>query len=322
MRAFVTGGTGFLGSHLIPALKCPTVALVRDQFTYISAGMHSAPSIPATYCFGDLSDISALERIISEHRIDTVFHLAAQTEIATAAKDPIGTFDSNIRGTWNILEASRRQGVKRLIVSSSDKAYGRSKPPYREDMPLLPDRPYEMSKACVDLLCKTYAETYRMSIATTRCVNLYGPGCMTLSTLIPNTIRRVLGGEAPFMRNGGIMKRDWLYVEDAVDGYLKLAASDYVGPMNFGSGHGVSVANIIDRILVLMESDLQPTDEPDKHGEIVDQWADASLAHKLLGWKPKHTLDDGLKKTIAWYVNHFKVEKFEQKFQEARMRLL
>lgn len=309
MRAFVTGATGFLGSHLVPALECPVVALVRDQFTFVSAGMKTAPIPPATLCFGDLSDIATLERIIAEHQIDTVFHLAAQTEIATGAKDPIGTMEANIRGTWNLLEACRRQGVGRVLVASSDKAYGRSKPPYREDMPLLPDRPYETSKACVDMIAATYASTYGMSIATTRCVNLYGPGCMTLSTLIPNTIRRILRGQAPFTRNGGVMKRDWLYVDDAVDGYLRLVDSKYIGAMNFGGGTGVAVIDVINAILQLMGSDLVPTDEEDKHGEIVDQWADASLAKKVLGWEPKFTLSTGLRNTIDWYVNHFQEEK-------------
>ena len=305
MRSFITGVTGFLGSHLASALDGPTVGLVRDRFNYISAGMKDEPAPTATMCFGDLSDIATIERILAEHRIDTVFHLAAQTEIGVGAADPIGTFDANIRGTWNVLEACRRQGVARVIVASSDKAYGRSLPPYREDMPLLPDRPYETSKACVDLLAKTYADTYQMSVATTRCVNLYGPGCMSLSTLIPNTIRRVLKDQRPIMRNGGTMRRDWLYVGDAVDAYMKLAESKYIGPINFGSGVGVSVKDVISNILSLMESDLQPINEQDRHGEIVDQWADSSLAKKVLGWTPSHTLSQGLKKTVDWYTAYF-----------------
>lgn len=306
MRAFITGVTGFLGSNLARGLNCPTVGLVRDCYNFISAGMKNEQVPPATLCFGDLADISSLERIIAEHRIDTVFHLAAQTEVVVGSKDPIGTMEANVRGTWNLLEACRRQAVARIVVASSDKAYGRSKPPYREDMPLLPDRPYETSKACVDLIATTYAQTYGMSIATTRCVNLYGPGCMSLSTLVPNTIRRVLRGERPFMRNGGTMKRDWLYIEDAVDAYLKLAASKYVGPMNFGGGTGVPVKDVISTILRLMGSDLTPTDEEDKHGEIVDQWADSSLAKKVLEWEPNYSLTEGLKKTIEWYSNYFK----------------
>jgi CDP-glucose 4,6-dehydratase len=266
--------------------------------------MKGDPPLPATLCFGDLSDIATLERILSEHRIDTVFHLAAQTEVGVGSADPIGTFDANIRGTWNILEACRRQKVSRIVIASSDKAYGRSLPPYREDMPLLPDRPYETSKACVDLLAKTYADTYQMSVATTRCVNLYGPGCMSLSTLIPNTIRRVFSGMRPIMRNGGTMRRDWLYISDAVDAYIKLAESKYIGPINFGSGVGVPVKDVISTILTLMGSTLEPIDEQDKHGEIVDQWADASLAKKILDWTPAHTLSDGLKKTVDWYTSY------------------
>lgn len=306
MRAFITGVTGFLGSHLAKELECPAVGLVRDRFNFISAGMKDEPIPPATLCFGDLSDISALERILAEHRIDTVFHLAAQTEIAVGAADPVGTFDANIRGTWNMLEACRRQKVARIIIASSDKAYGRSVPPYREDMPLLPDRPYETSKACVDLLAKTYAETYGMSVATTRCVNLYGPGCMSLSTLIPNTIKRVLKGQRPIIRNGGVMRRDWLYITDAVDAYLKLAESKYTGPINFGSGVGVSVKHVVEMILKVMGSTLTPINEEDRHGEIVDQWTDARLAKAVLHWTPAHTLEDGLRKTIQWYCDYFK----------------
>ena len=305
MRCLVTGATGFLGRALISALKYPVIALVRDLDTYVSAGAKKDRDLDATLCFGDLSDIPSLERMLAEYRIDTVMHLAAQTEISVAMADPIGTFESNIRGTWNVLEACRRQKTKRIIIASSDKAYGRTSPPYREDLSLWPDRPYETSKACVDLLARTYASGYGMSIATTRCVNLYGPGCLSLSTLVPNTIKRVLKGIRPMIRNGGIMRRDWLYIDDAVDAYLKLAVSDYVGPMNFGSGVGVSVKYMVDTILEIMHSDLKPTDEVDHHGEIVDQWTDARLARETLGWKPRFTLEDGLRKCVEWYSAYF-----------------
>lgn len=301
MRVFMTGATGFVGSHLIQRMRCPTVALVRDQMTFLSAGFKVGRIPPASLVCGDLSDIALLERVLAEYQIDTVYHLAAQTEVRTALADPVGTFETNIRGTWNLLEACRRQKVGRVIVSSSDKAYGRTAAPYTEDSVLAPDRPYEASKACADILSRTYASAYGMSVAVTRCVNIYGPECMTLSTLVPNTIKRILRGEPPIIRGGGKMRRDWLYIDDAVEGYARLAGSDYTGAINFGSGKSVSVREVVDLILDLMESKLKPIDEPDKTGELVDQWADASLAKRVLDWKPAWKLRDGLEQTIRWY---------------------
>lgn len=300
-RALVTGSNGFLGRHLCAALRKQGV-VVTAIFHHLHKSDHKDFD---NAVFSDLSDGAMWDAVLARHQIDTVFHLAAITEIAVGLTDPTGTFETNIKGTWNILEACRRQKIRRVVVSSSDKAYGRTAPPYHEDLPLSPDRPYETSKACVDLIARTYTSSYGMSIATTRCVNLYGPGCLSLSTLVPNTIRRILQGIRPMIRNGGKMRRDWLYIDDAIDAYLKLAASDYTGPMNFGSGQGVTVKYIVDTLLQLMGSDLIPVDEVDRHGEIVDQWTNAGLAREKLGWKPSHSLEEGLAKCIGWYTNYF-----------------
>lgn len=298
MRAFVTGGTGFIGSHLIEALLKNghfTVGLIRDHQMTVSALCDS-------WVDGDLSSITSLERVLSEYEIDTVFHLAAQSQFACAVRDPVGTFEANIRGTWNLLEACRRQKVNRSIVSSSDKAHGRSSTPYTEDTPLTPDRPYETSKACVDLLVRTYASTYGMNAASTRFVNIYGPGDLNMNRLIPNTIRRILKGEPPIIRNGSVMKRDFLYIDDAIDGYVKLANSQYVGPMCFGTGESISIESVVRQIMDIMRcSNSAIQIESDMQGEIIEQSSTYNLAHRVLGWKPTTSLDEGLKKTIEWY---------------------
>lgn len=305
MRTLLTGATGFLGTALLRKLTGPVVALVRDHCPALASECQPAPLPAATYCTGDVVGLSNIERIIAEYEIEAIIHLAGQTEVRTAATDPLGTWETNVRGTWVVLEAARRQGVARVLLASSDKAYGRTPPPYREDDPLRTDRPYDTSKACADLIARTYADTWGMSVAVTRCVNLYGPGCLTRSTLIPNTIRRVLRGEAPFIRNGGQMQRDWLYIDDAVTAYQSLLASDYVGAMNFGGGAGVSVRTIVDLILELMDSPLIPTDEPDHLGEITHQWSDTTCARETLGWAPAVSLREGLIRTIAWYREHY-----------------
>lgn len=300
-RFLVTGGTGFLGQALVRRLPGPTTVLVRDRQMFVMAGAKGDPEIHATLCLGDLSDPDKLARIISDYRVDTVVHLAAQTEIGVGKTDPLNTFRTNVEGTWNVLEACKEMAVSRVVVAASDKSYGHTPPPYREDMPLAPNRPYETSKACADMIARTYADTYGMSVAVTRCVNLYGPGCLTLSTLIPNTVRRILRGEPPMIKNGGTMQRDWLFIEDAVDAYLALIESPFVGAMNFGGGAGRSVIEIVRLLQKIMGASDAVIDEPDKHGEIVNQWADCSLAERVLGWKPKTSLEDGLRATVAWY---------------------
>ena len=284
MRVLVTGASGFLGYHLIQALDN------RGHET-ITAGR-------------------SIDRIVKTGEdFDAVIHLAAQTEVGKAVLDPVATFEGNVAGTWRVLEFCRTMKIGRVLVASTDKAFGRSVAPYNENTPLLPDRPYETSKACVDLIARTYAATYGMSVAVTRCVNLYGPRHMNFSTLIPGTIKRVLWGERPIIRNGGRMKRDFLFVDDAVEGYIRLLESDYVGPMNFGTGKGYSIGYVSRLILKLLDSDLEPIDEPDKHGEIVDQWSDYTRADLALGWQPVTTLEQGLRKTVDWYKAYFSKAK-------------
>lgn len=280
MRLIITGSTGFLANHLIQAI-------IPSGHEVIGVGR-------------------SLDRLdFSLAGIDALVHLAAQTEMRKAVEDPIETFEGNIRGTWRVLEACRKYKVRRVIVASSDKAYGRSEAPYDERTIFAPDRPYETSKACADLIARTYASTYGMSVAVTRCVNLYGPGHLNFSTLIPGTIKRIIHGERPIIRNGGRMKRDFLFVEDAVDAYARLLESDYVGPINLGTGTGYAIGDVSRLIIRLMDAHVEPIDEPDKHGEIVDQWSGYELAEKELGWKPRHSLEEGLKKTISWYRTYF-----------------
>ena len=311
MKAFVTGAAGFLGLHLCEALASKaerTIALVRDSPLKSSFWRFGFNDPNFIHVRGDVSDIELLERVLAEYEIDTVFHLAAQTQVSTAVANPVGTWIANIQGTWNLLEACRRQKTQRIIIASTDKAYGRSDAPYVEWTPLTPDRPYETSKACVDLLSRTYAATYGMKIAVTRCVNLYGPGHLNWSTLIPRTIRRIFSGQPPIVRDGGEMRRDWLYVEDAVDGYVRLAKSPYTGAMNFGTGKPTSVLQIVTMIRQLMDSQLEIINEQDNHGEIVSQWSTYDLAQRELEWAPRHTLADGLKKTIDWYTDYLHVD--------------
>ena len=299
MRAFITGISGFLGTALANWLVRDgheIVGMVRD------VGHDWEKPFGVTYAKADLSDVASLERVLGEYRIEAVIHLAAQTEIGVAYNDPLSTFESNVRGTWNVLEACRRQKVARVIVASSDKAYGRSKPPYEDGTEILPDRPYDTSKACADLIARTYASTYGMSVAVTRCTNLYGPGCRTLSTLIPNTIRRVQRGDPPIVKGGGLMKRDFLFIDDAVSAYRLLLLSDATGAFNFGTGEPRMVKDVVKLLLKLMKSKLKPVGLADFVGEIAHQWTRSDRARKLLGWVPRTSFEEGLKRTIAWHV--------------------
>lgn len=301
MTSFVTGCTGFLGSHLVPALKATGEIVIG----YLHDGHNQQRESMDHWAFGDLQDIGKLERILAEYDVDTVYHLAAQSEVGVATRDPAGTLTSNITGTWNLLEACRRQKVARVVIASSDKAYGDGKVPYVETQDLRPHGIYSTSKACADYIAQTFIREYGMSIAMTRCGNLYGPGHQNLSTLIPGTITRILRGETPIIRSGGEMRRDFLYVKDAVDGYMRLAESDYRGPMNFGSSKPQTVKGVVDLILKRMRCSFAPVIQLDRAQEIRDQWVNADLAAKVLGWTPAMAMEKGLEETIAWYTDHF-----------------
>lgn len=261
---------------------------------------------------GALEDLDVIERALGEYEIDTVFHLAAQAIVGVANRNPISTFEANILGTWNILEACRRHPlIKRVIVASSDKAYGDQPTlPYDENMPLQGKHPYDVSKSCADLLSHTYFNTYGLPVCITRCGNLYGGGDLNFNRIIPQTIQLVLNGEAPEIRSDGTFIRDYFYIEDAVEAYLLLAEKmeelNLEGEaFNFSNEIQLTVLELVEKILKAMDSDLKPKVLNQGSHEIKHQYLSAEKARKLLNWTPAHTIDEGLEKTIEWYKAFF-----------------
>ena len=259
---------------------------------------------------GELEDLTVLLRAINEYEIGTVFHLGAQTIVGTASRSPLSTFEGNIRGTWNLLEACRicPKLVERVIVASSDKAYGEHDVlPYTEDAPLVGRYPYDVSKSCADLITFSYHATYGTPVAVTRCGNLFGPGDLNFNRLIPGTIRSALQGERPVIRSDGKFIRDYFYVRDAVDAYLLLAERvpepAFTGKaFNFGMERPLSVLEVVDLILELTDRpDLEPIVQNQATHEITRQFLDCTRAKQLLGWTPRRTLEQGLGETIRWY---------------------
>jgi CDP-glucose 4,6-dehydratase len=311
-RVFVTGATGFIGSWLVRELLqqgASVIALVRDwdpQSLLIRSGDVQKIRVVS----GPLEDYATLERAINEHEPDTVFHLGAQTLVGTALRSPLATFESNIRGTYNLLEACRVHAdlVQRVVVASSDKAYGDAERlPYTEEMPLNARHPYDVSKSCPDLIAFTYAWTYGLPVNVTRCGNVYGGGDLNWSQLVPGTIRSVLHNQRPVLRSDGSYSRDFIFVSDIVQAYLLLASRTGKEQLrgegfNFGLQSRVTVLDMTQAILRLMgRSDLEPVITNEARGEIKDQSLDASKAKRLLGWRPCYTLEEGLIHTIRWY---------------------
>jgi CDP-glucose 4,6-dehydratase len=305
----VTGATGFLGSVLLLAL----VAAGADVTYLMRGGARATPLLRrATRARGttcDIRDGQAIADVLHARGVQTVFHLAAQTIVGVANRSPAETLDVNVRGTWTLLEACRAAAtVGQVVVASSDKAYGdHPRLPYREDAPLLGRHPYDVSKSCTDLIAAAYAKTYGMNVAVTRCGNFYGGGDLNWNRIVPGTIASVLRGARPVVRSDGKNVRDYLYVEDAADAYLTLAAAmsardDLRGEaFNFSGNNRLSVLELVARTLALMGSDLVPDVRDEASNEIRDQYLDGAKAYERLAWAPRHTLDQGLQKTIDWY---------------------
>ena len=318
-RVFVTGATGIVGSWLTRRLVeagAYVVALVRDADPQ-SELFRSGTSQRVSVVTGSLEDYPSLERAINEHETDLVIHLGAQTIVGTALRSPLPTFEANIRGTYNLLEACRRMKgvVKAVVVASSDKAYGDSDIlPYTEDMPPLGRHPYDVSKSCTDLLTHTYAHTYGLPAVIARCGNIYGGGDLNWSRIVPGTIYSAIRGQRPVLRSDGTFIRDYIFVEDVVDAYLALAEAVASGvgvgeAYNFSSESKVTALQMVEAVLRAMGSeDLTPEIRNTATAEIKHQYLDSTKAREQLGWKVNYTLDEGLRRTVAWYREFFEHE--------------
>jgi CDP-glucose 4,6-dehydratase len=310
-RVFVTGSSGFLGSWLCGALNragATAIGLVRDRGRAISE--RDAAETPHFIVHGAVEDYETVLRAINEYEADTVFHLAAQPIVGIALRHPRSTFEANIRGTWNVLEACRELGgrVRRIVVASSDKAYGAAAMlPYNEEMPLNGRHPYDVSKSCGDLIAQTYHACYRLPVCITRAGNFFGGGDLNFNRIVPGTVRAALTGERPVLRSDGTMIRDYIYVRDIVLAYLRLAeAMDdpniHGQAFNFSNEQPLSVTALVERILAVSgRADLEPIILGEAGNEIPSQHLDAGKARALLGWKPGWTLDAALAETIEWY---------------------
>jgi CDP-glucose 4,6-dehydratase len=308
---FITGASGLVGGWLVQKLlerEADLVCLVRDWVPG-SEFVHGRFADRVKVVYGDVRDQSLLERVLGEYEIDTVIHLAAQTIVGVANRNPISTFESNIQGTWSLLEACRRSPtVKQIVLASSDKAYGDAAMlPYTEEMPLQGRHPYDVSKSCADLIAQSYAYTYDLPVTITRCGNFFGGGDLNWNRIVPGTIRSVLRGQPPVIRSDGQCVRDYFYVEDGATVYMHLVEQMAKNPslrgeaFNFSNEQQVTVREIVEHILRLMNSSLMPDVRNESAHEIGHQYLSATKARRTLDWQPSFSLEEGLERTIAWY---------------------
>jgi CDP-glucose 4,6-dehydratase len=309
-KVFVTGATGLLGSWLTKFLSdngAEVVCLLRDQvfgnnFDFLKLNRK------VTSVRGDYNDFELIDRIINEYEIETVFHLGAQTIVTIANKNPIPTLKGNINGTINILEACRKNSnVKRVIIASSDKAYGSSDSlPYDENTPLKGEHPYDVSKSCVDLIARAYFTTYNLPVCITRCGNLYGPGDLNFSRIVPGIIKNIFEKEAPIIRSNGRFIRSYFYVKDAAEAYIILAQQMeeknlFGESFNFSTDEKMSVVELVKKIITLSNSKLNPKILDEVDHEIKDQYLSSEKAKNILNWNSKYSSEEGLEETIKWY---------------------
>lgn len=308
----VTGATGLLGSRLTRDLvmdEADVVCLIRDWVP--QSELCLSGSLEQTRVVrGCVEDQALLERVLGEYEIETVFHLAAQTIVGIANRNPVSTFETNIQGTWALLEACRRSPrVEQIVLASSDKAYGdQENLPYQEDAPLQGRHPYDVSKSCADLIAQTYAHTYGTPVTITRCGNLFGPGDLNWNRIVPGTIRSILEGVAPVIRSDGEFVRDYFHVEDASNAYRQLAVNMADRPQainghafNFSYERPISVKALVDILLKQMESDLRPEILNQASNEIRNQFLSSQKAREVLNWTPERNFEEALRSTIDWY---------------------
>jgi CDP-glucose 4,6-dehydratase len=312
----VTGATGLVGGWVVRRLLdlgADVVCLVRDwvpQSLLIGEGLLTRVKSVR----GDVRDQPLLERILGEYEVDTVIHLAAQTIVGIANRNPTSTFETNVGGTWSLLEACRRSPlVKQIVIASSDKAYGSHEQlPYGESAPLQGRHPYDVSKSAADLIAQSYGVTYGLPVAITRCGNFYGGGDLNWNRIVPGTIRSVIREERPIIRSDGTYIRDYFYVEDGAASYLALAEALAGKPelrgesFNFSNESPMTVVEVVDRVLKLMGSDLKPEIRNEATNEIRAQYLSAEKARTRLDWAPLFTMEEGLTRTISWYRDFFR----------------
>ncbi|HUA69935.1 MAG TPA: GDP-mannose 4,6-dehydratase [Solirubrobacteraceae bacterium] len=310
----VTGGDGLVGAWLVKALleRGAHVVVIRRDAPAVSALAQLGLDGSVDLVHGDICAAGLVGRVLNEYEVESVFHLAAQTQVGPANRSPVPTFETNIRGSWLVLDACRLHEVQRVVVASSDKAYGRhSDLPYRETHPLRPLFPYDVSKAACDLLARSYWHTFGLRVAVTRLANVYGGGDTNRARLIPEAVCAAIAGEPPVVRSDGSPERDFLYVEDAVAAYLAVWAALARGEgrgeaLNAGGGEPHRVLDVIELICRLAGASVVPEirGEGVPHGEIDRQWLDSSRLRELTGWRPQVPLEEGLRRTIEWYREH------------------